>query len=98
MFSQYVLPRMSGTHEPNWDNECEGDGKAVQNMEECWKICQEESKCTQYSFEQNTSLCRTREDPRLGVSKDGFRSGWLLDRMEDFVKNMAPCGDEGWLT
>ena len=98
MFSKYILPRASETHQPDWDNESEGDGKEVDSVQACWESCHQDLKCRQYSFEQSTSLCRTRQDPRLGVSKAGFRSGWLIDRMEEFRDTMAPCGDEGWLT
>lgn len=59
--------------------------------------CEKVEDCKQYSID-GESRCRTRVDPRLGKATNGVESGWLHDRMLQFEQDMAPCGDEGWLT
>lgn len=81
----------------DWDNQSGNDEGRVNSLEECRARCEEVMDCKQYSIDKK-SHCRTRVDPCLGKIGVGVKSGWLYDRMLQFVQNMAPCGDEGWLT
>ena len=98
MFDQYIMPRMSENPRSDWDNESDGEETEVHSLEHCQASCQQDLNCRQYSFEEKSGICKTRKDPRLGIAKEGFRSGWVLDRMAEFREGMAPCHDEGWLT
>lgn len=99
MFAQYILPKMSTPRE-DWDNTIETKdegGVVVESFEGCKAVCEAKPDCRQYALNAD-SLCVTRSDPRLGKAAAGVRSGWLLDRVLQFEKDMAPCGSEAWLT
>lgn len=81
----------------DWNNECDREEGIVGSLDECRAKCESVAECKQYSVDEG-SLCRSRIDARLGKASEGFKSGWLHDRMMRFEQDMAPCGDEGWLT
>lgn len=95
MFHQFILPQM-GKPRSDWDSESDFDEGVFVSEDECKAKCEERPDCRQYAF-WDDGRCRTRGDPRLGKAVPGVRSGWLEDRMIQFEKEMAPCGNEGWL-
>jgi len=80
-----------------WDNESNADKGVMSSLGDCKARCQGDMQCKQYSFD-SAGRCKTRRDPRLGKAAANVEPGWLPDRLERFEeRDMAPCGDEGWL-
>ena len=96
IFEMYTFPRMTTPPTLEWDNESDQEDPEASSMEECQQKCQGRSTCFQYSFEDSSSKCRLREDPRLGVAKSGTRSGWFVDRIRGFRGDMPICHDVHW--
>ena len=97
MFKQYIIPRMSPSPRSDWDSESDKDEGKVADVDACRAKCEVDPECKQYALHED-GVCMTRVDPRLGRTIKGVTSGWLRDRMVQFEKDMAPCGDESWLT
>jgi hypothetical protein len=96
VFKDYVLPQMMTGDKTEWDNLSDEDEVDVHSMDDCHTRCEAQTECKQYSFVPETRQCRTRVDPRLGKQSSGTQSGWIEDRVFDFVYNSAACTDEGW--
>lgn len=90
------MPQIMAGDKTGWDNLSDEGEIEVSSMDDCRARCEAQSECKQYSFVQETKQCKTRVDPRLGKQSDGTESGWIEDRVFDFVHNSAACGDEGW--
>lgn len=95
VFKRYVLPRMSAL-QVDWDNESDDDEGSVGSIEACRDRCEALADCKQFTLDDD-GHCKTRTDPRLGKAAQGVRSGWIQDRMLQFERDMAPCGDENWM-
>ena len=96
VFDMYTFPQMTTIPTLDWDNESDQEDPETSSMEECQQKCQERLICFQYSFEDSSRKCRLREDPRLGTSKPGVRSGWLIGRIRGFRADMPVCHDVHW--
>jgi len=96
MFEQFILPQMSAAPHVDWDSESDNEEGTVDSLEVCRAKCEAKTDCKQFAMHDD-GLCKTRVDPRLGKATTGVRSGWLRDRMLQFDRDMAPCGDEGWM-
>jgi hypothetical protein len=92
IFKHYVMPQMS-TWRMDWDNMSEKDEGNVNSFEECRAACEKEPACKQYSYDQ-TGVCRTRVNPRLGIPTKGTKSGWIKDSILAFERDKAPCETE----
>ena len=95
VFDQYILPRMSAPR-GDWDDESDNDEGNVDSVEACRAKCEATADCKQFAIHDDGG-CKTRVDPRLGKPVAGVKSEWLRDRTLQFVRDMAPCGDEGWM-
>jgi hypothetical protein len=96
VFKEYVMPQMMAGDKADWDNLSDEAAVVTNSIETCRAMCEAKPDCKQYSFVQATLQCKTRVDPRLGKPDQGTQSGWLEDRLLDFVHRMPACGDEGW--
>jgi len=98
VFHWYILPRTSAPDSGlGWDNESDSDKGVMSSIDECKARCEGDMQCKQYSFDAERR-CKTRRSPRLGKAAANVQSGWLPDRMARFEqRDMAPCGDEGWV-
>lgn len=79
-----------------WDNLSDEGEVEVSDINDCRAKCEAQLSCKQYAFVQKNKQCKTLVDPRLGKQSSGTESGWIIDRISDFVHNMPACGREGW--
>lgn len=82
-----------------WDNFSNSErqvGYASESFEDCRAACLAKPDCLQFSYVRDE--CRTSVIPRLGQKADPgqnrIRSGWMVDRIHDMVRNIEPCGEE----
>ncbi|KAH8646237.1 hypothetical protein BX600DRAFT_477329 [Xylariales sp. PMI_506] len=105
VFRNFVMPRL-GSEVKEWDN-MSADTQDPRSMEDCRKLCQSRSDCYQFSFDRDTSTCKTSNKIKLGygaqrkgssTKADSVTSGWMMDRVYDFVEEMdTSCHSEGWV-
>lgn len=81
----------------NWDNDSDQNESELESFEDCRTRCHSDGNCLQYSYRPETKICKLSYAPKLGMEKEGVRSGWILDRMWTLHDNMPACEDEGWL-
>ncbi|EDU47737.1 conserved hypothetical protein [Pyrenophora tritici-repentis Pt-1C-BFP] len=77
------------------DNELERN--AWKSFDHCHALCEEQTDCIQFSF--NEGSCGISTTFKLGYAKPHtrFRSGWMLDRVDDLFKTLeAQCGMRDW--
>lgn len=98
VFHSYILPKMASPDSGSgWDNESDSDKGVMGSIDDCKAWCEGDMQCKQFSFDAE-GRCKTRRSPRLGKAAADVQSGWLPDRMARFEqRDMAPCGDEGWV-
>ena len=65
--------------------------------EDCEDACRTNPDCVQYMY--NDESCKTSNVVRLGEvdSSQSLTSGWLVDRIEHFKREMGAC-EEDWIT
>ena len=89
------MPQMTGVR-IDWDNLNDNDeGIDATSIDECRTVCERNSTCRQYSYDQS-GRCKTRINPRLGIATKGVTSGWFEDRVAAFANEMPPCEQEGF--
>lgn len=96
IFSTIIMPQMMAPR-THWDNLSDNlEQGEFASAEDCRARCVTKSECRQYSFDGERHVCRTNVDPRLGRAGEGVASGWIEDRIREFVQDMAPCGEGRW--
>ncbi|KAL2003765.1 hypothetical protein VTN02DRAFT_2401 [Thermoascus thermophilus] len=79
----------------DWDNLSEEEqDEAVTSLEGCRARCENDAECQQYSYE--SGRCSTSKTPKLGVSRVGVQSGWMVDRIDEATERMGECGEVDW--
>lgn len=86
-----------------WDNMSDGErqvGYASESFEDCRAACWANSDCMQFSYAHDE--CKTGTTVKLGQKAEPgqrrIRSGWMVDRIHEMVRNIEPCGDaENWI-
>lgn len=86
------MPQMTGVR-TDWDNLNDSDEGNVTSIDDCRAVCERNSTCRQYSYDQS-GRCQTRINPRLGKAAKGVTSGWIEDRVSAFANEMPPCKEE----
>jgi hypothetical protein len=94
IFVDLVMPQMTGAR-TDWDNLNDSDAGNATSIDDCRATCERNSTCRQYSYDQS-GVCKTRVNPRLGIATKGVISGWLEDRVAAFANEMPPCEKEGF--
>ncbi|KAI5207763.1 hypothetical protein E4T39_01839 [Aureobasidium subglaciale] len=103
VFEHFVLPHLRPFRD-NWDNWSEEhiDLRAGADLFEACKVeCSRREECLQFSVKEKS--CRISSDVKLGRPfqesiKSRSQSGWILDRIEAFMRNMEACGvDQEWV-
>lgn len=82
----------------DWDNEYEDRQGLVETAEACQLKCGGLDRCLQYAYSNETKSCNTSSVPKLGQAKPGVRSGWLPQRIEQYVATIPACRNEAWLS
>jgi hypothetical protein len=86
------------TEEPaeNWDNQAGEEKKVVASVEECRTICEEDTHCLQFVLKPD-GMCAIGRDARLGDKSQGFKSGWMLDRIDATANTLGSCTTPHWV-
>lgn len=98
VFREFVWPRIRLGQPGSWNNLSPQviDDTAGGDESYCRHICEEKADCLQYSFGRDGCSISTR-GVMLGVKEDGFKSGWMLDRVERWMDDLDDCvNHEGW--
>jgi hypothetical protein len=95
VFAEYILPQ---TAEPrlNWDNHADEDRGVVSSMDACRGICEQDTSCLQYVYDQKGN-CLITGRPNLGEVATGMQSGWIQQRMQHFYDGATSCEGEEWI-
>lgn len=93
IFARDVLPE-SFDH---WDNQCHDGEVESESYEACQKVCEDDTSC--FQFTHHDGHCALGHSIHLGMPKKSenavtWRSGWLRDRIKNWVDNQAPCKPE----
>ncbi|KAL3472252.1 hypothetical protein BJX99DRAFT_8700 [Aspergillus californicus] len=95
VFYELTRPRLSAGLTANWDNELGEEKRYVKNAEECRDVCDKDENCLQYVHRKD-GVCLIARDVRLGEAKDGYTSGWMLERIDKVAKAMGSCPHPEW--
>ncbi|PTU18993.1 hypothetical protein P175DRAFT_0503811 [Aspergillus ochraceoroseus IBT 24754] len=98
VFWQLAWPRMSENPVDDWDNLAGEERLIVSNIEQCREECKNDSECLQYSLREGDNMCRVGHGARLGEKKTGFKSAWLLDRINATAEKSGTCTDPEWIS
>lgn len=95
VFAEYILPQVSESR-PDWDNHADEDRGVVSSLDACRGICEQETSCLQYVWDQKGN-CLITGRPNLGEATTGLQSGWIQERMQRFHDEAASCEGEEWI-
>ncbi|KAI5265624.1 hypothetical protein E4T47_08461 [Aureobasidium subglaciale] len=102
VFERFVLPHLQPSKD-DWDNlsaEHVDLQAGVDLFEACKDECMRREKCLQFSVKEKS--CHASSDVKSGrpfqaSSGTISQSGWILDRIDAFVRDMEACGgDQEW--
>lgn len=96
IFAQLMLPTLTAERE-HWDNRAEilMEGTEMATMEECRDFCEYNEGCKLFSI--GPFGCSLSYEVKLGQPRDDVRSGWLTDRIHEWMDDQAVCDDKsGW--
>ncbi|KAL4866728.1 hypothetical protein BDV12DRAFT_172545 [Aspergillus spectabilis] len=96
VFWELGRPRISSSPVQDWDNEAPEEKKVVKTFDECRKLCEKDKRCLQY-VRRVDGMCAIARDVRIGESRMGFTSGWMLDRIDDVAKKLGTCPQPTWV-
>ncbi|KAI5193590.1 hypothetical protein E4T38_09879 [Aureobasidium subglaciale] len=102
VFERFVLPYLQPSKD-DWDNlsaEHVDLQAGVDLFEACKDECMRREECLQFSVKEKS--CHVSSDVKLGrpfqePAGTILQSGWILDRIDAFVRDMEACGgDQEW--
>jgi hypothetical protein len=97
VYAQYILPRTLDSRS-DWDNRADQDRGSVSSFDDCRLTCEDDVACLQFSFDHRNGKCLTTSRPNLGDVSSGIQSGWVSERMLEFLDKAQVCGREQWIT
>ncbi|OCK79299.1 glycosyltransferase family 31 protein [Lepidopterella palustris CBS 459.81] len=95
VFKHFVLPQIRSESEA-WDKLSRDD-----SFDRCRAVCESKTDCMQFSYTRER--CYISKSMKLGylasAHPDGMRSGWMMERIEAFVKSMDmnECKEKDWI-
>jgi hypothetical protein len=95
VFAEYILPQTSKPR-LNWNNHADQDRGRTDLVEACRDICEQETSCLQYAYDEYGN-CKVAEQPKLGEVSTVMQSGWFQERMQLFHDKAESCEGEGWI-
>ncbi|KAI1988294.1 hypothetical protein LOZ54_003277 [Ophidiomyces ophidiicola] len=93
VFNELILPGLSSERD-NWDNFSK-DNQDASSQEDCKQKCVSDSTCLQYSF--RLGKCFTAKTAHKGAAKEGFKSGWVADRIRKEALKLGSCTTPEWV-
>ena len=98
VFREFVWPRIKKAPAGFWNslspNLLENTGGS--NEQYCRHICEENPLCLQYTLSREGCSISTQQ-VMLGKAEDGYKSGWMMERIEKWMEGLDNCGGyEGW--
>lgn len=98
IFEEYTMRKME-QQRGEWDNGSMEEHGVVSSRDKCLHICEGKRSCTQWRYDYTTENCWTNDEPRWGDAAPGtgYYSGWITERVKEYVDNTIPCGQEGWI-
>ncbi|KAK8170512.1 hypothetical protein BC567DRAFT_256907 [Phyllosticta citribraziliensis] len=102
VFNHVVAPQLVQA-KSDWDN-LSGDNEEVVvyqgGPDSCRQACQSRADCVQWHY--NPASCKTGNVIKLGANESSAApvenvSGWMLDRVAKYVRQVEPC-TQGWIT
>jgi hypothetical protein len=97
VFREFVLPQIRSSKGTAWDNESPNllEGTKGKNVGECRRLCEESGDCLQWSHcEEGCSV--STQQVMLGTKSEEKQSGWMLDRIDQWMKKLDLCEHHGW--
>ena len=98
IFRDIIYPSLSPEPRDNWDNlSPELRASSVRSVQDCHGLCRQHPECVQYSFHKRNKKCFTSKTPKMGVKGikgkrgDSVTSGWIIDRVEEMVRQAGSC-------
>lgn len=88
LFHEFVLPFMESDR-ADWDNLSRNLQKNVASAEGCLALCEADRDCFQYSF--SPTGCKIDTAVALGEAEQGVQSGWIMERVEAWAKELSRC-------
>lgn len=102
VFNHVVAPQLVQA-KSDWDN-LSGDNEEVVGHQggpdSCRRACQSRAECVQWHY--HPASCKTGNVIKLGANESSAArvenvSGWMLDRVAKYVRQVEPC-TQGWIT
>ncbi|KAL4879862.1 hypothetical protein BJY04DRAFT_192561 [Aspergillus karnatakaensis] len=97
VFYELGRPKMGTGPVEDWDCEAGEEKRVVKTAEECRRICELDRYCLQY-VRRPDGMCAIGRDARVGEKRDGFTSGWMLERIDKVAKKYGTCPKTNWVT
>ena len=89
-----VYEKTSADEDESWRSTSDDHQKAIHDPEACQFACKENDQCLQWSYQPSPGKCSLGKVIRFGKRVDsdefGFKSGWMLDRIDAFKSKMEP--------
>lgn len=96
VFKEYVLPNTTDTR-TDWNNTAEEflPDTSTATIGDCQAQCEANATCIQYAL--GPGGCSISHWMRLGRPAPGSQSGWMKNRVNEWVKELDTCGaQQGW--
>ena len=96
VFTDFIWPNIT-SERSGWNNMGLQDADIVEGSEgmmfnECRHICVKDTECMQFAHDKDG--CRILHNGQLGEAQDNMKSGWILPRIEDWIRQQNEC--QGW--
>lgn len=95
VFNEMNRPRMIEGNLVDWDNEGEEERTVVRSVEACRQLCEKDRNCLQFTRRPD-GMCVFGRDARLGEARQGYGSGWMLQRIDARAKALGTCPQPKW--
>jgi hypothetical protein len=80
---------------PDWDNSYNemvvkgSDEDPIKSFEDCREACTKDKTCMQYNYREKE--CKLGDTLRKGVAQEIVKSGYMMERIEQFRKRNQKC-------
>ncbi|KAL4912994.1 hypothetical protein BDW62DRAFT_214591 [Aspergillus aurantiobrunneus] len=89
-------PKMRQGPVMDWDSEAGEEKAVVRSVETCRILCEGDTSCLQY-VRRADGMCLFGRVARVGEAREGFASGWMLDRIDAVAQGLGSCARPEWI-